>query len=256
MNRKLIFQGSAGEALGEEWSVNAPSIADAFRVVHANKPKEYMEYFSQDNAQGEFSVKLAGEALDDAELLLNNLKGEDIVVTPVPKGSKLNAIEKIIIAVVLIVYAYWTGDWATAADVAAGEAAAIGTGFTTMGSIAMTMGMNLMMAGITELMMKDPSNDKDEEGGMFGGPASTLKQGQPIPLAYGKLMVSGTPITFGFGAYKLEATNDLVFGSDNPNAWDGERYLSASTGNEGGGDDNSHSENEDGDPGDYHNEIA
>jgi predicted phage tail protein len=249
MNRKLIFQGSAGEALGEEWSVNAPSIADAFRVVHANKPKEYMEYFSQDNAQGEFSVKLAGEALDEAELLLNNLKGEDIVVTPVPKGSKLNAIEKIIVAIVLIVYAYWTGNYAEATDT-------IGKMIYASGQAAMMMGINLMMAGITELMMKDPSNDKDEEGGMFGGPASTLKQGQPIPLAYGKLLVSGTPITFGFGAYKLEATNDLVFGSDNPNAWDGERYLSASTGNEGGGDDNSHSENEDGSPGDYYNEVA
>jgi predicted phage tail protein len=252
MNRKLIFQGSAGEALGEEWSVNAPSIADAFRVVHANKPKEYMNYFSQDNAQGEFSVKLAGDALDEAELLLNNLKGEDIVVTPVPKGSKVNAIEKIIIAVVLIVYAYYTGDWATAADVIAGEAAAVGAGFTTLGNMAMMMGMNLMMQGITELMMKEPSTDKEEEGAMFGGPANTLKHGQPIALCYGKLMVSGTPINFGFGAYKLEPANNLVFGSDNPNAWDGEIYLAASTGSgsggndSGGGNDSNNSQNEDG----------
>ena len=78
MNRKLIFQGSAGEALGEEWTVNAPTVADAFRVVHANNPKKYRDYFEQD-LEAEFSVKLAGEALEDAELLLNNLEGEDIM---------------------------------------------------------------------------------------------------------------------------------------------------------------------------------
>ena len=95
MNRRLIFQGSAGEALGKEWTVNAPTVADAFKIVHANNPKKYKDYFEQD-LEAEFSVKLAGEALGEAELLLNNLKGEDIVVTPVPKGSKLNAVEKIL----------------------------------------------------------------------------------------------------------------------------------------------------------------
>ena len=114
------------------------------------------------------------------------------------------------------------------------------------------MGINLMMQGITELMAKDPSTDKEEEGAMFGGPANTLKHGQPIPLCYGKLMVSGTPINFGFGAYKLEPANNLVFGSDNPNAWDGEIYLAADTGSgagdddSGGGDSNNDTENEDG----------
>ena len=107
MNRKLILQGSAGEALGEEWNVYAPTIGDAFAVVRANCPKEFMEYFGQDEGQGEFSVKLAGEALDENELGLSNLAGEDIVVTPVPKGSKLNSVEKIILAVILIVASFY-----------------------------------------------------------------------------------------------------------------------------------------------------
>ena len=78
MNRKLIFQGSAGEALGEEWTVNAPTVADAFRIVHANNPKNYRNYFEQDR-EAEFTVKLAGESLDAAELLLYNLEGGLIV---------------------------------------------------------------------------------------------------------------------------------------------------------------------------------
>ena len=72
MNRKLIFQGSAGEALGTEWSGNAPTVADACRIGHANNPKNYRDYFEQD-LEAEFTVKLAGESLDAAELLLHNL---------------------------------------------------------------------------------------------------------------------------------------------------------------------------------------
>mgnify|MGYP003115676499 CR=1 FL=1 len=217
MNRKLIFQGSAGEALGEEWTVNAPTVADAFKIVHANSPKKYRDYFEQD-LEAEFSVKLAGEALGEAELLLNNLKGEDIVVTPVPKGSKLNAVEKILMAVVLIVIAIYMPEFLPEAAM---EAGAWGS---TLQAAAFSMGFNMALAGITELMMDDPSNDKEEEGAMFGGPAQTIKHGQPVPLCYGKMMVGGTPITFGFGVNKLEPTNGLVYGSDSPGAWDGEIY--------------------------------
>jgi hypothetical protein len=72
-----------------------------------------------------------------------------------------------------------------------------------------------------------PSKDKDEEGAMFGGPANTVKNGVPVPLSYGKILVGGTPINFGFGAWKLEPTNGFVFASDNPKAWDGEIYDAA-----------------------------
>ena len=216
MNRKLIFQGSAGEALGTEWSVNAPTVADAFRIVHANNPKKYREYFEQD-LEAEFTVKLAGEALDAAELLMHNLEGEDIVVTPIPKGSK-NAVEKILIAVVLIVVSIYLGP------------EFLGTGDTAkmlasgVKDFLMMMGTNLALQGIAELMAPDPSNDKDEEGAMFSGPAQTVKHGQPVPICYGKMMVGGTPINFGFGTTKLQPSNGLIFGSDNPNAWDGEIY--------------------------------
>ena len=213
MNRRLIFQGSAGEALGKEWTVNAPTVADAFKIVHENNPKKYKDYFEQD-LEAEFSVKLAGEALGEAELLLNNLKGEDIVVTPVPKGSKLNAVEKILLAIVLIVVSYYMpGASKGATDLQ-----------VFMANSVKMLGMNMLLAGVTQLMMDDPSNDKEEEGAMFGGPAQTIKHGQPVPLCYGKMMVGGTPINFGFGVDKLSPSNGLVFSSDNPSAWDGEIY--------------------------------
>ena len=240
MNRKLILQGSAGEALGEEWSVNAPTVGEAFAIIRANKPEEFMEYFSRDDAQGEFSIKLAGEALEASELALHNLGEGDIVVTPMPKGSKLNAVEKIVVAVILIVAAWYMGD----PSIPAGEAGAMEKGMKFLQSATMMLGTNLGMAGITELMMKEPSNDKEEEGAMFGGPANTIKHGLPVPLAYGKVLVGGTTINFGFGAWKLEPTNGYVFSSDNPKAWDGKAYITADDRIRNGGGNSEGGENE------------
>ena len=229
MNRTLILQGSAGEALGEKWSVNAPTVGDAFSIVHANNPKEFIDYFGKDNGQGEFIVKVAGEALEENELLMHNLKGEDIIVTPVPKGSKLNPIEKILLAVVIILVAIYVPQALPSFEAVAGSTyAAQGMlGYFQMAAI-MT-GLNLAMMGITEMMTKEPSKDADEQGAMFSGPVNTIKQGQPVPLAYGKVMVGGTPINMGFGNYKLQPTNGFHFLSDNPDSWDGIVYEAGAT---------------------------
>ena len=237
MNRNLILQGAAGEALGEKWSVNAPTIGDAFAVVHANNPKKFMDYFGKDNGQGEFIVKVAGEALEENELLMYNLEGEDIIVTPVPKGSKMSAGEKILLAVVIIIIAIYAPQWIQGtADAVAAE------GLRAMFQMAAIMtGLNLAIMGITEMMVKAPSNDADEQGAMFSGPATTIKQGQPVPIAYGKVMVGGTPITTGFGNYKLEPTNGYHFLSDNPDAWDGVIYEGGAT-NSGSDDDTTDSD--------------
>jgi len=55
-----------------------------------------------------------------------------------------------------------------------------------------------MLAGVTELTTKAPKHNKDEEKGLFNGPENTLVQGTPVPVAYGKLLVGGKPISVNF----------------------------------------------------------
>ena len=45
---------------------------------------------------------------------------------------------------------------------------------------------------------------------LFGGPVNTVKSGIPIPLAYGKLQVSGTPINFGFTSRRIKSHTGWV----------------------------------------------
>lgn len=229
MNRKLIFQGSAGEALGKEWNLNAPAIADAFKLVSINKPKEFKTYFSQNEGQNEFSIQVADEFLTVDELFMHNLQGNEIIVTPIPEGSRRSrgrrTSEQFLKAFVIMIIAYYTGKWwgpsanTAVADMTWGEFIAAGAQ-----NMLYMMGTNLAMSALSQALSDDPSNDTDEEGAMFSGPTNTVKHGQPVPLCYGKLLVGGVPINFGFGNLKINPSHSITFQSDNPNAWDGVVY--------------------------------
>jgi hypothetical protein len=70
-----------------------------------------------------------------------------------------------------------------------------GLGFDTAGLIITSIGVSLALQGITQLLTKTPDADKEEKNqGIFDGPESTLKQGQPVPILYGELLVGGAPI--------------------------------------------------------------
>ena len=229
MNRKLIFQGSAGEALGKEWNVNAPVIADAFRLVAINKPEEFKTYFSQNEGQDEFSVQIADQFLTIDELFMHNLQGNEIIVTPIPEGSRRSRgrrrSEMFLKAVVILIIAYYLGKTfgpaanTTIKDMTWGEFIAVGAQ-----NMLYMMGTNLAMQALSDALSDDPSNDADEEGSMFSGPTNTIKHGQPVPVCYGKLLVGGVPINFGFGSLKINPTHSITFQSDNPTAWDGVVY--------------------------------
>ena len=229
MNRKLIFQGSAGEALGKEWNVNAPAIADAFRLVAINKPEEFKTYFSQNEGQDEFSVQIADQFLTIDELFMHNLQGNEIIVTPIPEGSRRSRgrrrSEMFLKAVVILIIAYYLGKTfgpaanTTIKNMTWGEFIAVGAQ-----NMLYMMGTNLAMQALSDALSDDPSNDADEEGSMFSGPTNTIKHGQPVPVCYGKLLVGGVPINFGFGNLKINPTHSITFQSDNPTAWDGIVY--------------------------------
>ena len=53
------------------------------------------------------------------------------------------------------------------------------------------------MDGIMGLAMDD-SPPESEEQKLFSGPVATVKSGVAIPLIYGQLEVSGTPLNYGF----------------------------------------------------------
>ena len=102
-----------------------------------------------------------------------------------PSGSK-RGWGKVIIGAILVALAYYYGGPAAGAEM------------SWQVTMVMSFGVNLMLAGVTELTTKAPKHNKDEEKGLFNGPENTLVQGTPVPVAYGKLLVGGKPISVNF----------------------------------------------------------
>jgi len=181
MLRKLYLEGDMGEKYGRIAEVKATTVREVIQYLDANHSgiKEYL-LDKQDKNIG-FTIKIADEYVeDDRELLLPLDKG-DIVITPVPVGSK--GIFKVILGIALIIFAFvsqqpWVGEY---------------------GKYLIAAGLGLAASGIAELMAPDPATDNTEEnkeGYLFQGAEQSIPEGRPVPVLYGELRVPGQPVTF------------------------------------------------------------
>ena len=105
----------------------------------------------------------------------------------------------------------------TAAGAVAGTTAAMGATAALALSGAQYLGMGLLLGGASLLLAPDVPNDdsaKQAENYLFGGPINTVKQGEPIPLVYGR-MVTGSKTIMGSlftssSRRKIEKSRTLV----------------------------------------------
>ncbi len=72
-----------------------------------------------------------------------------------------------------------------------------------IGGTLMTIGTQLTMQGVEQMLMGDVDKEKQEEGYLFDGGSNAILQGQPVPLLYGELLVAGTPISASMSSNKI-----------------------------------------------------
>ena len=133
------------------------------------------------------------EFIGEEELLLS-VGNEDIIITPIPAGSK-SGIGKILAAIAIIVVFIVM----PAAIVAAGSMGTItmgsamaGVAATTGGMMAISMAVSLALNGINQMLMPGPEIDKETpDNYLFNGSSEHIKEGLPIPLCYGEMIVGG-----------------------------------------------------------------
>ena len=181
MKRKVYLEGEIGEKFGKEFTMDVNSFAEAVKCLDCNLPgfREYMVK-SEDNGVG-FVLEVEDSALTDEKEILLDFKNEgDFTISAVPTGSRKSSIGKIIIGAV-IMYISW-------------NSGGVGTEFWA--SFFFSLGTNLVLTGIQEVLAPDPSVDEQEESYLFQGAAQNLIEGDPVPVLYGELRVPGRPISF------------------------------------------------------------
>lgn len=182
--QKVILLGELAQ-FGEEWHTHCNSIADIIKLISCQTPGFRKFLIEADEAGLDIEIVRGSDVLVDPREMLMNIGREDIIMSLIPAGSKSSFL-KIALAVVLFVVAPH-----------------MGTVF--MQNMVFGMAVNLAIAGVTELLAPGPETDipvgedpNEAVDKMFNGPVNVSKNGVPIPLLYGELIVGGAAISAEF----------------------------------------------------------
>ena len=230
--RKVYLEGILGEKFGEEWNLAVNSPAEAVQAIAAQRSGFKQFLIEGENIQG-YDVLVGNEPVSAEECMLTNPSmSQSYTFAPVIAGSK-NAGIMMILGVALIAMtggfaafgiaglggssaaaAATVGTVATAETMAMGIATAVGetitlsaaagaTGASMAGILAFQgasyLGMGLLLGGASMLLAPDTpdgNSAKQAENYLFSGPINTVKQGEAIPLVYGR-MVTGSKTVMG-----------------------------------------------------------
>lgn len=204
MKRNVYFDGELAEKYGEVISVNAKSVADIVKLIQANDPT-FKNYIVKCADKGiSFSVEVQNETVKEEDLILP-LKEGDVYFSVVPAGSKSGG-GKILAAVAIAGLFLLPGGAAiglgavnaTGASVAIGSVGSVATlgGSTALYSAVSSLAINLAITGLQQLMAPDPSTDDGPESYLFNSSNQNIVEGDPMPLAYGRVRVPGRAISF------------------------------------------------------------
>ena len=219
MKRKVYLEGEMGERFGKEFDMVADSFVEVFRCLKCNF-SGFMPYLQECHEKNiGFLLEVEGKPIKhEAEALLLYKEG-DMIITPLPAGSKSGA-GKLLAAVAVTVMtagmaaavmgpgaliAGTTGNAALAAGTFGSAFGSVGAfqaslGLamsTTLGQMAIGLAVNLAMGGIQQMMAPDPSTDnQQDESYIFQGSKQNIAEGDPVPVLYGELRIPGRTVSF------------------------------------------------------------
>ena len=212
MKRSIYLEGELALKFGAQHDFYGDSVKDALRLLNANNSE--LKKYLIDAAECDigFHIEVGGQELDNALECLLPLREGDIIITPIPAGSKSGG-GKILAAIAIVAFmialpgsmgALLNG---TAFGATAGSTAAAIQSVAAL--TALSVATNLAITGIQQLMAPDPSVDAKEEGYLFNGSQQTIVEGMPVPLLYGELRVPGYPVSFEMiqGAKRVTSVN-------------------------------------------------
>ena len=197
MNEQLVnvqLHGILAEQVGrEDWNISVSSVGEALRAIESQTKKLFKNLIKNDKENVRYRVLInkkdflydqekdinTREGINSSELIRDykNLKSIDIV--PIVEGADFKDIFAIVTGIVLIALGVFTFG---------------ATSF--LGASLIMSGVGLMAAGIANLLTPMPEfgDFREIEGGgrrsyLFSGPENTVREGGPVFIGYGRLMV-------------------------------------------------------------------
>ena len=211
---QTVYLNGGLSQFGEKWTTECKDIASIFKLIECQTPG-FRKYLSEAvEADVGFEIQRGSEFLENPEELLLSLNDEDIIITEVPSGSK-SAGGKILAAIAIAVLTFYTAGALTSSAALAstfgGNAAAYVTAAKVVASIGYSTAINLAITGITQLLAPGPETEPDKKDSyLFSGPSNNGRQGLPVPILYGELIVGGMPISAYYSNSRFIASSGVT----------------------------------------------
>jgi predicted phage tail protein len=201
MKTKIILHGKLAKLFGREFEFfNIKKPIDAISAINSRN-KNFSQTIKDYQKLGQFYELILDDEPVEAFSLENKNKESIKVIEIVPAivgCDDVGAFFAIAIGVFLTAVSF-----GAFGPVAFGfTMTAAGGGLTAVGAFTMALGLGLVMAGITFLLtpMPEPDNREIEssiksDSFLFQGANNIASQGQPVPLAYGRMRVGSQVIS-------------------------------------------------------------
>ena len=237
------LMGEIGEKFGSDWNMNVSNFRDVFRLIdcQTNGFKKYLTDCAEEGIN--FTIQ-NGEDLVDGTLdaLVAPVK-DTVIITPVAAGAGGSDILKAVFGIFLLMYgpdmvnglfegaeaevtleateAAYHADTGAQLD-AVNRTQNIETAKAMTTKAVQAVGTNLAMSGVMGYLTPDTPSASGKSY-LFDGPENNVKEGVPVPLLYGQLLVGGSVINFGVEEtslpnYTLQGYTFITDGSYNYNS--------------------------------------
>lgn len=181
-----------------KFEAQVASAAEAVRFLLANFPKLESEL-----VKGHYRVSVGNYSLSESELY-DPAGQQEIKIIPVLTGAG-NSTAQIIAGVALIALSFGIGAIASAGVQLGGL---LGIGF--YGTIGVGIGTSLVLGGVAQLLTPTVTIDATEtdptdptETFSFNGVQQTSREGVPVPIVYGEILVGSVVISAAVDTEKV-----------------------------------------------------
>ena len=206
----IKLHGIMKNEIGYNWNLNIKSVSEGIHAINMlTKGKLYKFLYDNDKNGIKYNVLINNrlfepekplkpenlEEIRNSELCMNNPNIKNIDIVPIIEGAgRGGSIAAIVVGVILIILGFFT------------------FGITSVYGFALVLGgLGLVAAGVINLLTSPPSFDFKEIGGprrssfLFDGPTNTIKEGVPVPIGYGELIVGSATISASYEITDVEA---------------------------------------------------
>ena len=206
--RKVRLEGELGEKFGEVWNLNVKTPHEAIKAIEC-QTKGFRKHILDNAEKGiGYEVIIGDQGIkQEEELLYPAPMRDDFTIVPIVQGGKSRGFGMVLIGAALFLASGGLSAITSAIGTAGGQ---FGAGTTVLGNIGAEIGASTLlqqtgmfmggalMAGGAAMMLAptiDGSAGNEEQSYLFDGAVNSVKQGTPVPILYGRMIVGGSVIS-------------------------------------------------------------